>query len=330
MKALVLNEVHQAPVLEARALPEPKAGEVRIKIKAAALNHRDVYITQGLYPGIQLPCVLGSDASGVVDALGEGCAAHWQDAEVVVNPNIQWGDAERHQSTEYHILGMPSDGTFQEYICVPQDRLAPKPTHLSFEEAAALPLAGMTAYRALFGRAQAVAGERVLISGVGGGVALFACQFALAAGCEVYVTSGSASKIEKAIALGARGGVNYKEEDWHKQLRAQAGGFDVIIDSAGGEGFAKLVDLTRMGGRVAFYGGTRGKFTLSPQRMFWKQVSILASTMASDEEFQAMIHFVATHKLVPQCAQRFSITEAAAAFAYMDEGKQFGKIILTF
>ena len=146
---------------------------------------------------------------GIVENLGEGVAAEWLGKTVIVNPSNQWGDNQRHQSKQYHILGLPKDGTLAEYLTVNADRLRLAPTHLNTEQAAALPLAGLTAYRALFGRAQLQAGEKVLISGIGGGVALFAMQFAIAAGADVYVSSSSEEKIAHAVQMGAKAGVLY-------------------------------------------------------------------------------------------------------------------------
>jgi NADPH:quinone reductase-like Zn-dependent oxidoreductase len=204
------------------------------------------------------------------------------------------------------------------------------PAHLSFEEAAALPLAGLTAYRALFSRAQLQAGEKVLISGIGGGVALFACQFAIAAGAEVYVTSSAQEKIDKAIRMGAKGGANYTEEKWAKPFGKAVGGFDVIIDSAAGDGFGNLVKLCNPGARIVIYGGTRGPWNgVSPQIVFWKQLNIMGSTMGSSEEFQAMIDFVSRHKIIPIIDGIYPIEKAAEAFDRMNQGLQFGKIVLT-
>lgn len=328
MKAAVLSQVKGDLQIEQQEKPSPGAGEVLIQIKAAALNHRDVYIQQGLYPGIRVPMILGSDGCGTVVELGEGVDAQWKDQEVIINPNNKWGDKEAAQSFDYHILGMPTNGTFAEYLCVKADRIHTKPPHLSAQEAAALPLAGMTAYRALMKRAELQKGEQVLISGVGGGVAVFACQFALAAGAKVYVTSSSEEKIASAVEMGAQGGANYREENWAEVLQDEAGVFDVIIDSAGGAGFKHFIDLANMGGRIAFYGGTQGKFTLSPQKMFWKQVSLLGSTMASDKDFEEMVAFVKAHKITPLVDRVFPLEEAQSAFDYLDKGQQMGKVVL--
>ncbi len=318
MKSLVLDGINKAPEYRAYGKAAAQDGEVLVQVKAAALNHRDVWITKGMYPGLQFPCVLGSDVAGL-----------HEERAVVINPSFSWGDNPAVQDMSYNILGLPRAGGFAEYVSVPESHLFDKPTHLTWAQAAALPLAGLTAYRALFSRANLKSGEKVLISGIGGGVALFAFQFALAAGAEVYVTSSSEEKIAKAIALGAKGGANYKDEGWHKKFVQQHDGADVIIDSAGGEGFKSLIFVANPGARIAIYGGTRGKIpAISPQILFWKQLSILGSTMGHAAEFSDMVDFVAKHKIVPVIDSEFPIENAGAAFERMDKGLQFGKIVL--
>ncbi len=318
MQALVLEAKHQPLQYKTVPDPQPAAGEVLVHLKAAALNRRDYFITQGLYPGITLPLILGSDGAGVAEG-----------RKVIINPNINWGDNPDYQSYEYNILGLPKNGTFAEYVLVAESQLADKPAHLTWEQAAALPLAGMTAYRALFTKGRLGPGERVLITGAGGGVALFAIQFALAAGAEVYVTSGSSAKIEQAKAFGVAGGVNYHEEDWPKQLATLADSFDVILDSAGGAGFTPLLKLCKPGARVVIYGGTLGRIPeVSPQIIFWKQISIMGSTMATDEEFAQMVQFVNKQQIMPIVDSVYPLAEGQQAFAKMADNKQFGKIVL--
>ena len=317
MKALVFTATHQ-PLSYQQFDVTDNGQKAAVQLKAAALNHRDLYITQGLYPGIRAPVVLGSDGSGL---LGERA--------VIINPNINWGDNPAFPSKDYQILGMPSHGTFAEQVMVPEDRLADKPAHLNFQEAAALPLGGLTAYRVLFSKCQLKKGEKVLISGVGGGVALMACQFAIAAGAEVYVTSSSDEKIIAAIKMGAKGGMNYKNDAWHKGLANQAGGFDVIIDSAGGSGFAQLVKLCLPGARIGLYGGTKGAWQdVSPQIIFWRQISIYGSSMGNDDEFKAMIDFVARHQIKPVIDSVYTLEKGNDALERMNQSLQFGKIVL--
>lgn len=317
MKALVLTEANSLPKYQETADPIAVEAEVVVDIKAAALNHRDVFVTQGKYSNIRLPIILGSDGAGM-----------YEGQEVLINPALSWGEDPRFQAKNFEILGLPRNGTLAEKIAIPASRLYPKPTHLSWVEAAALPLAGLTAYRALFTKGRCKAGDRVLITGIGGGVALFALQFAKAAGAEVWVTSSSNEKIERAAALGAAGGANYSTADWGKQLET-AGGFDIVIDSAGGEGFGTLLKLCKSGARVVSYGGTIGLVpNFSPQILFWKQLEILGTTMGTDEEFGQMLNFVAQHQIHSIVDQVFSLEHGAEAFQRMAEGGQFGKLVI--
>jgi zinc-binding alcohol dehydrogenase/oxidoreductase len=319
MKALVLTAKDQPLAYKEVETPQNTEGYQVIKLKAAALNHRDVWILKGQYGGIKYPSILGSDGAGV-DANGKA---------VIICPSLAWGDNPLTQGKSFRILGLPDDGTFAEYIRIESQNVYPKPKHLTFEQAAALPLAGLTAYRALFTRCQIKAGEKVLISGIGGGVALFALQFALAAGCEVWVTSSSDDKINKAITLGAKGGFRYNTEGWAKSATEQTGGFDVIIDSAVGSGFAELIKTCKPAARVCFFGGTAGPMSgVSPQIIFYKQLSIFGTTMGSEAEFAKMLKFVAKHKILPIVDSVFPIEKGNNALTLMDEGKQFGKIVL--
>lgn len=331
MQAARLEAVHEPIRLVEVPTPTPGPGEVLVRVYAAALNHRDVWVQQGKYPGMKLPVTPGSDGAGVVEKIGPGTDPAWLGREVILNPGHGWGDNPRFYQKGFTILGMPDDGTFAEYVKIRAEYLHDKPAHLNFAEAAALPLGGLTAWRALFTRARLQPGERLLVSGVGGGVALLGLQVAVAAGAEVWVTSGSDEKIERAVALGAKGGVSYRQERWEKTLAAQAGGgFDVVLDSAGGEGFAQLVEAAVPGGRIVFYGGTRGNLTnIPPAKVFFKQLDLLGTTMGTPDEFAAMLRFVNEHQIRPVLDQTFPLAEAETALRRMDAGEQFGKIILT-
>ncbi len=318
MKALVFREANAPLELSEIEVQTTDAAHVRVTLKAAALNHRDVWITKGLYPGIVPDVVVGSDGAGMLG-----------DRAVIINPNVDWGpDSDYPNQKTYTIRGNPTHGTMAETILLHPDRLADKPAHLSMAEAAALPLAGLTAYRALFRKARLRAGEKVLINGIGGGVALFACQFAIAAGADVYVTSSAQEKIDKAIALGAKGGALYTEERWSKAFLKQFGGVDVVIDSAAGKGYGQLMRACNPRARIVNYGGTRGTAAMDPPSLFFKELEIYGSTMGSDEEFTAMVAFVNEHKIKPVIDTVFTLDQHADAFAHMAAGKQFGKIIL--
>ena len=249
--------------------------------------------------------------------------------EVIINPALDWGVNPRAQGSQFRILGLPDAGTFAEQCVVPVANLALKPSHLSWEQAAALPLTGLTAWRALFTRAQLQPGERVLITGIGGGAALIALQLAVAAGAQVWVTSSSPEKIARAITLGALGGVNYREMNWAEALQQQAGRFAVIVDSAGGEGLAQLIDLSTPGGRIVFFGATRGNpSSLDLRKCFFRQINLLGTTMGSPEDFANLMTFVAAHKITPIVDKVFPLAEADAALRRMAAGEQFGKIVL--
>ncbi|HEX8427269.1 zinc-binding dehydrogenase [Hymenobacter sp.] len=330
MQALVLDGIKQPVQLREVPTPSPGLGEVLVQLRAAALNHRDVWIQKGQYAGLMFPIILGSDGAGTVTELGEGVDESLRGQAVLINPGHNWGNNPAAQGRDFSILGLPHDGTFAEYVCVPARYVQLKPAHLSFEQAAALPLGGVTAYRALFTRAALQAGERVLISGVGGGVALLALQMAVAAGAEVWVTSGSEEKIAKAIALGAKGGISYKTEKWPATLSKQAGGgFDVVVDSAAGPGFGDLLDAATPGGRIVFYGATNGDVPeLAARKVFWKQLSLLGCTMGTEQDFTAMVRFFKEHQLVPVVDETFPLAEGEAALRRMEEALQFGKLVL--
>jgi NADPH:quinone reductase-like Zn-dependent oxidoreductase len=328
MRAIRIEAVGRVAVSEVPD-PDPGPGEAVVDLRAAALNHRDVWIKLGQYAGLRYPCIPGSDGAGVVASVGPGSDPSWVGREVVINPAFDWGPSEGAQGPSFTILGLPRDGTLAGAIAVPVSQLAPRPAHLSWEEAAALPLAGLTAWRALMSRARLAPGERLLVTGVGGGVALFALQFALAAGNEVWVTSGSDDKIARAVSMGARGGFRYDRGGWAAGAARAPGLFDVIVDSAGGPGFADLVDLAAPGGRIVFFGATRGSVPeLALRKVFWRQTSLLGTTMGSPADWSAMTAFVANRRLRPVISGVFPLDRGPEAFDLMERGGQFGKIVI--
>jgi len=328
MRAIQIEAVGRVALSE---VPEPRAaaGEAVVVLRAAALNHRDVWIKLGQYAGLRYPCIPGSDGAGVVAAVGPGADPSWVGREVVINPALDWGGSEGAQGPNFTILGLPRDGTLAAAVAVPAAQLAAKPAHLAWEEAAALPLAALTAWRALMSRARLAPGERVLVSGIGGGVALFALQFAAASGNDVWVTSVSDGKIARAVAMGAKGGFRYDRGGWAGGAAKEAGPFDVIIDGAGGPGFADLIDAAAPGGRIACYGATRGNVPeVALRKVFWRQVSVLGTTMGSPADWSAMTAFVARQGLRPVISDAFPLERAAEAFDMMERGGQFGKIVI--
>ena len=315
--------------MEARPDPTPGAGEAVVRLRAAALNRRDVWIRKGQYAGIKVPIILGSDGAGEVAAVGAGVDASWQGREVVIDPSFGWGPDEQAQGSAFNILGLPVDGTYAEMVKVPAANLHPKPVHLPWEEAAAMPLASVTAYRALVTRARVQSGETVLVTGIGGGVATIALVMATHLGAKVYVTSGHESKLEAARRHGAMGGVNHRKDDWVKSLIAQIGGRpDVVIDGAGGETFNKALDALKPGGRLVSYGSTLGPAqNVEIRRIFWKQLNVLGSTMGPPSDFAAMLTLYASG-IRPVIDKVFPLEQAGDAHIRMEAGDQFGKIVL--
>ena len=332
MRAIVLRELGGPERLALEEVPDPKPGpgEAVVRLRAAALNHRDAFIRQGLYAGIKLPIILGSDGAGEVEAVGEGVDASWVGAPVVINPSLDWGTDDCAPGPSFRILGLPDDGTYAERIRVPAANLHRKPAALGWEAAAAIPLAGLTAYRAVVSRARVQPGETVVVTGIGGGVATLAALFALRLGARVFVTSGSDAKIARARDLGASGGVNYRLQDWGKALVSlTGGGADVCVDSAGRDSLPALLEAARPGGRIVTFGATTGSpTTLEVRRIFWKQIGILGTTMGTPEEFRRMIECF-EGGLQPVVDRVFPLGDAAAAHARMDQADQFGKLVLT-
>ena len=331
MRALCLRNSPYSFGIEEIAKPTLQPNEASVKMVSAALNHRDEWIRQGKYAKIIYPAVVGSDGCGVIETVANTEHRNLIGQRVIINPNINWGNNTKSQSGEYSILGMPSTGTLSEYCNIPIDRLHYAPAHLTSVQAAAIPLAGLTAYRALFTQGNLRPNHSVLITGIGGGVALFALQFAVAIGARVFVTSSNEEKIDKAIQLGAEGGINYTKNEWHKDLLKISAGYDLIIDSAGGTQFNTLLNIAKPGGCIVVYGATHGVLTeFDIRKVFWKQLRIIGSTMGSDEDFSDMIDFVTTHKVVPVVDPVRPFDDVLTAFDRMKEGKQFGKLVIEY
>ncbi len=334
MKALVLRDVGKPEHLKNETLDAPGllSGHCLVKVKSASLNHRDWWIVKGLYANIKTPCILGSDAAGIVHAVFDPEHASWIGREVIINPALNWGDSRLHQGKDFRILGMPDDGTFAEFVIVPVRNLVPKPAHLDWNESAALPLAALTAYRAVFTRGNMLPGQTVLITGIGGGVASIALSMALAAGAVVIVTSGSDAKIGQAVKNGAIAGVNYKDSGFTELLNQTAkkyGGIDIVIDGTGGDTWDALLNAVNPGGTIVTYGATRGKpDSLDLRKVFWKQLTLKGTTMGSPDDFSQMIRFVSQHSIRPKIDSVHALEEYRQAFERMSAAVQNGKIIL--
>ncbi len=333
MKAIVLSEAKNFEALQIREVevPVPGPGEAVVQVKAAALNHRDVWIVQGLYPNIRVPVIPGSDGAGIVQEVGPGVDESLVGKAVVINPALDWGENPRAQQASFRILGLPDHGTQAQFVKVPARNLVEIPDYLPFEEAAAIPLGGLTGYRALFTQGRLQAGETVLLTGIGGGVAALMLRMALAAGATVLVTSGQEEKIAQAVKIGAAGGANYRKEGWEKEILRLAGknGVDVIVDSAGGPGFDALTSIVNPGGRIVFFGATAGNPpTVNLRKVFWKQITLQGTTMGTPHDFARMIQLFTVHKIHPPVDGPYDFLEFRTAYRRMMEGQQFGKIVL--
>ncbi|HID24649.1 MAG TPA: alcohol dehydrogenase [Planctomycetaceae bacterium] len=329
MNAAVLQDLEQPLSIQKRPRPEPGPGQVLVELRAAALNRRDYWITQGLYPAIRCPVVLGSDGAGVVRAIGPNVQGTWKGREVILNPGTGWGENPCVQGREFQVLGMPEDGTFAEAVLVRAEQLYPKPEHLSWEEAAAVPLAGLTAYRATVVHGQVAADRRVLVTGIGGGVATFALLFARALGATVLVTSCSMEKIQAARALGAAAGYDWTMPDWPARIKADYGGIDVIVDGTGGKNYNGLVELAAPAGTIVTYGATAGRPPdVDLFRVFWKQLRLQGSTLGSPEDFENMMQLIERCRIRPVIDQIFPLDRVNDALERMRDARQFGKIVL--
>lgn len=332
MKAIRMSEPGGPEVLVLEEVPDPQpgAGEVVVALKAAALNRRDVFVRKGVAK-VPLPLTPGSDGAGIVHAVGDGVTGVAEGDEVIILPSLAWGDDQRAPGPGFRILGGPDQGTYAEQIVIPAANVYPKPGRLSWHEAAALPLAGLTAWRALFSRARVQPGETVLVIGIGGGVATFALHLAKAAGCKVVVTSSSDDKLAKAAALGADAGVNYATagDDWPAAVKeANGGGVDVVIDSVGST-WAGSVDSCAPGGRVVVFGGTGGaKVEMMVRPVTLGQVGVLGTTMGSPAEFAQLLAAVDAQSWVPVIDSVRPLADAAAAHEREEAGLHFGKLVL--
>jgi len=328
MKAVLLDSDHKISIAQ---VPMPKLlpGHAIVKVMASALNHREIWIQKGLYPGMTLPCILGADGAGRVIEV-ESHESQWKDKDVILYPAYDWGDQEKAPSRNFRVLGMPDPGTMAQYISVPLSHLVLKPDYLSYLESAAIPVAGLTAWRALVRHGEITRGSRVLITGIGGGVAQAGLSLAKAHGAIVYVTSSSQIKIDDAIANGAKGGVNYKDQDWNIQLKNISGGIDIVLDSSPSPKLDDYFKFLNYGGRVVTYGSTGApKTTISISKFFLRHFQFIGTVMGSPREFSQLITFMESNQLRPNIHSVFALDEAEAAIESLKLGEQMGKIVLT-
>ncbi|HEU5139221.1 MAG TPA: zinc-binding dehydrogenase [Bacillales bacterium] len=302
---------------------EPGAGEVKIRLKTAGLNHRDLFVP--VRHGTEdSAIVLGSDGSGIVQSVGEGVNGVEAGSEVVINPALGWEKNSPAPPEGFEILGLPDDGTFAEHIIIAAENIEPKPKHLSWEEAGVLPLGALTAYRALITRGRIRSGQTVFIPGVGSGVATFLVQMAKAAGARVIVTSRSGEKRERALALGADRAID-SNADWQAELEKEE--IDLVIDSVGAATWNRSLDALKRGGTMVVFGASAGdEVKVNIREFFYGQYNLLGSTMGSAEEFREMLQFIKRHEIKPVIDKTFELAEAKQAFQRLEAGEQFGKI----
>jgi zinc-binding alcohol dehydrogenase/oxidoreductase len=332
MKALLLESTDGPEAVRVADVdtPEPTAGQVRVAIKAASMNHREMWISRGLYPGMVTPCTMGCDGAGVVDMIGDGVTGVEIGNEVVLYPGRDWGPNRHAPQAEFGLLGMPHPGTIAEYVCVPAENLAPKPAGMGWEEAAASILTGLTAWRALMFKGQLQPTDTLLISGIGGGVATFGLAFAVALGCKVYVTGESEEVIERAKAMGAIDGLLYTDPEWRKKVGKMTGGIDVVLDGAPAPSYANYVRAINPGARIVIYGSTAGdKFEVTATGIFLKSASIVGSQVGDPEDFRNMLKFIDKHDIRPIIEKTFSLAEADKALIYLEKEHKFGKVAIT-
>ncbi|TCD70270.1 hypothetical protein EIP91_004171 [Steccherinum ochraceum] len=335
-------------VLVERQLPPPNKldkNKVLIKINAASYNHRDLWVRKGLYPGIKHGSAFGGDGAGVVIASGLGSNDKLLNKRVFLVPTRGWKDHPEAPESRFSIIGGGGDtaplGTFAHYLVVEREHVIESPSHLTDEQVSAWPVGGVTAWRAVVINADVQEGQNVLITGIGGGVALIAMQLCLARGANVYVSSGNSEKIGKAVELGAKGGVNYKDKDWANQLSKMLKEHNygssstddallsAVIDSGGGDIMGKVGKFMKGGGKVVIYGMTAEPKVTLTMREVLKNQRLIGSTMGSHKDLVDATNFIAQHKIVPVVSHVLDGLESAdEGFKLVEEGTHFGKVVI--
>jgi zinc-binding alcohol dehydrogenase/oxidoreductase len=325
MKAIVHEKITGLQGLSISDMGEfgPKAGEVRVQLKTAGLNHRDLFVLTRHKP-TDPPLIIGSDGAGIIDAVGEGVIDLNVGDEVIINPGLGWKENSDAPPSGFEIIGLPANGTFAEKVIIPAENAVQKPQNLSWEEAGVLSLAALTAYRALFTQGQIKPEMKVLIPGIGSGVATFLLQFAKAAGATVYVTSRSIDKCQKALEIGADKAIN-SNEDWEKALSGEK--MDLVIECVGAATFNKSLKQLRQGGTIVTFGASAGDVVeLNLRDFFYGQFRLLGTTLGSSEEYLEMINFVQKHNIKPVVDRMYSLEEFPLAFKRLENAEQLGKI----
>jgi NADPH2:quinone reductase len=337
VKAAVFSEFGGPEVvrLEDVELPEPGPGEVRIAVRAAAMNHLDLWVRRGLPIEITMPHIGGSDIAGIVDALGEGVGGVEEGSRVVVDPSLDYhwydGPASDSEPAEFRIIGEHTQGGFAEYCVVPAANLVEIPAHVPFEDAAAASLVGVTAWRGLMVRGGLQPGERILVTGGSGGVSTVAIQMARHVGAEVFAVTSGSENVRRLRELGAQSVYDREESDWGKQVWKDTGGVgvDLILDSVGQAVWPQCLRALAVRGRLVTYGATTGARGETEIRLvFWKQLSILGSTMGNPDDYRAALDLVFRGKVKPVIHAVLPLAKAREAHELLEAGTVFGKLVL--
>ena len=326
MKAVRIHEDGAPDVLRYEDVEDPTAGpgEVLVSLRAAGLNHLDVWVRRGL-PSVPKPRILGADGAGVVAALGDGVESFAIGDRVVVNPGIP-------HDGRITVIGEHTDGTYCELKAIPAEQLYPLDDSLSFEEGAAFPLTFETAYRMLVTKASLAEGDWVLVWGIGGGVALAAFEIARALGARTIVTSSSADKLERARALGADVAVSHADDDVVQAVKEATGGkgADVVVETVGEATWERSLAAAAQEGRIVVCGATSGH---SPParlyRLWWKQLAVYGSTMGMPSDFEAAYELIRAGRARVHVDSTFPLADATKAHERLESGAQFGKVVLT-
>ena len=319
--------IHEFGQLKIEEMNDPIAGEeeVVLKLRTAGLNRRDIYIPNRRGSEVEA-LILGSDGAGVIESLGKGADGFSVGDEVIINPALRWHNNSDAPPAEFDILGMPDNGTFAEKIVLSVEQIEKKPDHLSWEEAGVLALAGLTGYRAVFTKGNLKAGETVFIPGAGSGVATYLISFAKNIGARVIVTSRSEEKRKQALRLGADLALD-TNSDWKNELAAES--VDLVIESVGRATFNRSLEILKKGGRIVVFGATTDDTVdLDLRNFFYNQFQLFGSTMGSREELRDMLAHIEKYKTRPVVDKVFNFDEAAEAFRYLEESKNFGKVAL--
>jgi NADPH:quinone reductase-like Zn-dependent oxidoreductase len=339
MRAAVFSEFGGPEVVRIQEMetPEPGPGEVRLAVKAAAMNHLDLWVRRGLPLEIAMPHIGGADIAGVVDAVGPGVSGVELGTRVVVDPSLDYGwydgspVGQGLSTPEFRLIGEHTQGGFAEFCVVPAENLMGIPDGLPYETAAAASLVSVTAWRGLMSRGGLRAGEKVLVTGASGGVSTLAVQIARLAGAEVYAVTSGPGNVERVLRLGANAVYDRDQQDWGKQLFLDTGkqGVDLVFDSVGEVLWPQCLRALKVGGRLVTFGATTGATGTTEIRLvFWRQLSILGTTMGSPREYRTVMDLVFRKRLEPVIHATLPLEEARRAHEMLEAGEVFGKVVL--